>query len=144
MRKTIANKLYDTETAKPMGNWQRGYESDKGYISETLYLKKTGEYFLHGQGGSRSRYAQRTAPNTWGFGERIIPFSNEEAHAWAENHLTESAFDVVFGDVPDDGRLTSVTLKLRASTAEKLHRLARKDGRQLSEFAEEIIARALE
>lgn len=84
MQKTIANKLYDTATAKAMGNWQRGYSSERGYISETLYLKKSGEYFLHGEGGPRSRYALRTAPNTWGYGGTIIPFTDEEAHAWAK------------------------------------------------------------
>ena len=79
MHKTIANKLYDTATARVLGNWQKGYLSDRGYLSETLYLKKTGEYFLHGEGGPRSRYAQRVAPNTWGYGERILPLTNEKA-----------------------------------------------------------------
>jgi hypothetical protein len=144
MHKTIANKLYDTSTAKAMGNWQKGYTSDRGYLSETLYLKKTGEYFLHGEGGPRSRYAQRVAPNTWGYGERIIPLTHEEAHAWAENHLTETAYEVVFGAIPDDGSLTSITVKLRTSTTEKLHRVAREQGRQISELTDELLARALE
>ena len=143
MHKTIANKLYDTATAKALGNWQKGYSSERGYISETLYLKKTGEYFLHGEGGPRSRYAQRVGPNAWGYGERIIPLSNEEAHMWAETHLNEAAYEVVFGAIADDGTLTPVTLKLRASTAEKLHRAAREQGRQLSELAEEILSGAL-
>lgn len=144
MHKIIANKVYDTDTAKALGNWQRGFSSEKGYISETLYMKKTGEYFLHGEGGPRSRYAQRVAPNTWGYGERIIPISEEEAHSWAENHLTSASYDLVFGTVVDDESLSSVTLKLKSSTTEKLHRIARKRGLLLSQMAEELISSALD
>ena len=144
MHKTIANKLYDTATARVLGNWQKGYSSDRGYLSETLYLKKTGDYFLHGEGGPRSRYAQRVAPNTWGYGERILPLTNEEAQDWAENHLTESAYDEIFGEVTDDGTLSPITLKLRSATIEKLHRAAREGGKQLSEMAESLLAVALQ
>ena len=34
MEQTVNQKTYNTETAKPLGNWQRGYSSEKGYISE--------------------------------------------------------------------------------------------------------------
>ena len=143
MQKTIANKVYDTETAKAMGNWQRGFSSERGYISETLYLKKTGEYFLHGEGGPRSRYAQRVAPNTWGYGERIIPLSHEEAHAWAENHLTENAYDKVFGANAHEEPLTPVLLRLKPAVAEKLQNAAREHSSAVSDYAEALIAQAL-
>ena len=143
MQQTIAGKVYDTETAKAMGNWQRGLSSDKGYISETLYLQKTGEYFLHGEGGSRSRYAQRTAPNTWGYGERIIPMDQEEAHAWAENHLTENAYDKVFGANAQDEVLTPVLVRLKPAVAEKLASAAREQGCPPVDLAEALIAQGL-
>ena len=144
MHRTIANKVYDTDTAHALGNWQRGYSSERGFISETLYQKKNGEYFLHGEGGPRSRYAQRVAPNTWGYGERIIPFTNEEAHAWAENHLTESAYDTAFGANANDMNLTLMMVRLKSVYADKLSQLAQEQGRQPVDLAEEIIARALE
>ncbi|NLI22231.1 MAG: hypothetical protein GX418_11890 [Clostridiales bacterium] len=143
MQQFIDNRLYDTETAKPMGNWQRGFSSERGYISETLYQTPEGEYFLHGEGGPRSRYAQRTAPNTWGYGERLIPFSNEEAHEWAENHLTEDAVHTAFVKKGYDGCMTPMMIHLRCGTAEKLTRLAAEQGRQPSELAEEMIAKGL-
>ena len=143
MHKTIANKLYDTATAKALGNWQKGYSSERGYISETLYLKKTGEYFLHGEGGPRSRYAQRVGPNAWGYGERIIPMSHEEAHAWAENHLTENAYDKVFGANARDEVLTPVLVRLKPETAEKLIQAAREQKCQPADVAEDLIERAL-
>lgn len=143
MRKTIEKKRYDTATAKAMGNWQRGLPSERGYILETLYQKKTGEYFLHCQGGSRSRYAQRIAPNTWGSGERVIPFSEEEANAWADNHLTDAAYNVVFEEAPHESTLTAITLMLSPSTIEKLHQQALLRNCETYELAEEVLAKNL-
>lgn len=143
MQVTIGNIDYDTDSAKAMGNWQRGVVSDKGYISETLYQRKGGEYFLHGEGGSRSRYAQRVAPNTWGYGERIIPMSHEEAHAWAENHLTENAYDKVFGANARDEVLTPVLVRLKPETAEWLAQAAREQKCQPSDVAEALIEQAM-
>lgn len=139
MQTTIANRHYDTDTAKALGNWQRGYTSDKGHISETLYVTEAGEYFLHGEGGPRSRYAQRVAPNTWGYGERIIPMTVEEAHDWAESHLTESAHDTAFKPEGELGNQTSITLKLRTATVEKLQKLAREQGVQPSELVDALL-----
>ncbi|MEA4998854.1 MAG: hypothetical protein VB087_05615 [Candidatus Limiplasma sp.] len=142
MKMIIASKTYDTETAKPLGDWQRGSRADRGFISETLYQKKTGEYFLHGEGGSRSRYAQRVAPNTWHNGERIIPMGAEEAHAWAETHLTENAFDKVFGANAHDEPLTPVLLRLKPDLAEKLLAAAQAQRCQPADVAEALIAKA--
>lgn len=143
METIIANKRYDTDQAKSLGNWQRGYSSDKGHISETLYVTASGDYFLYGQGGPRSRYAQRVAPNTWGYGERILPMTVEEAHAWAENHLTEAAHDTAFRPEGDSGNLTSITLKLRTSTVEKLQQLADERGIEPSELADTLLKERL-
>ena len=143
MRKTIANRLYDTATAKAMGNWQRGLASERGHISETLYLKKTGEYFLYCQGGSRSRYAQKIGPNTWASGERIIPVSEEEAHTWAENHLTDAAYNVIFNGRSDEAVLTPLTLMLKAATIERLNRVARERDHEPYEIVEELLAKHL-
>ncbi len=144
MQQVIDNKLYDTETAKPLGNWQRGYSSERGYISETLYITESGDYFLYGEGGSRSRYAKRVAPNTWGYGERILPFSNEEANAWAENHLTEADFYAAQKEVAYKGCLTPMMIRLQCATADKLKKMAAEQGRKASELAEEMICQELE
>ena len=144
MEQTVNQKTYNTETAKPLGNWQRGYSSEKGYISETLYMTDAGDYFLHGEGGPRSRYAQRVGMNTWGYGERIIPMSDEEAHAWAENHLTESTLHHVFVQTAYDGCLTPMMIHLKCTTAERLQKLAAEQGRDVSALAEELIFKALE
>ena len=143
MQQTIANKVYDTDTAKGLGNWRRGISSERGYISETLYQIDSGDYFLYGEGGPRSRYAKRVAPNTWGYGERILPFTTEEAHAWADTHLTENAFDKVFGANATDEILTSVLIRLRPEVAQLLAQAASEQKCQMSDVAESLIHTAL-
>ena len=47
MKKIINSKKYDTKTAKEIGIYCASLSvSDFGYFEETLYRKKTGEFFL--------------------------------------------------------------------------------------------------
>ena len=144
MKTNVNNKTYDTENAKNLGNWQRGSRSERGYISETLYQNSDGEYFLHGEGGSRSRYAERSAPNTWIYGERIIPMDADEAQFWAETHLTENSFDKVFGANAHDEPLSPVLLRLKPNLAEKLTAAAREQRCQPADLAEAMLAKAFD
>lgn len=87
MKKIINGKLYNTETAKEVASWWNGLGvRDFRNCEESLYLKKTGEYFLFGKGGGASSYAQRFG-DMWGYGEKIKPLTEEEAREWAEEHL---------------------------------------------------------
>ena len=140
MQIMIGNRCYDTQTAKALGHWQRGYTTDKGHLNETLYVTENGDYFLYGAGGPRSRYAQRVAPNTWGYGERILPMSVDEAHAWAENHLTESEQDRQLSADGDHEGQTSITLQLRSVTIARLQQEAAKQGVQPSELADRLLS----
>lgn len=55
MKKIINGKKYDTDTAKEVGYSNNGLLStDIDYIEETLYQKKTGEFFLYGEGGCKN------------------------------------------------------------------------------------------
>lgn len=58
MRKVISGKMYDTQTAEKLGEWnskmkgmliyERAVENSYGgYWEEAVYRKKTGEYFLY-------------------------------------------------------------------------------------------------
>ena len=58
MKKIINGKLYDTSTAHLVGEWDNQLYGNPDYAAESLYRKRTGEFFLHGEGGARSRYAQ--------------------------------------------------------------------------------------
>jgi len=121
MKKIINGKRYDTDTAKEMASWSnnRSYR-DFGWCSETLYIKRTGEYFLAGEGGPMSRYAESTGSNSWSGGEAIRPMSEAEARDWAEQHLGGEKYEAIFGVVNDEDdalRATAAAVKaLRAST----------------------------
>lgn len=72
MKKVINNKTYDTKTAKPVGVYTYVFAGDFRKVTETLYRKKTGEFFLHGVGGPASRYPRET----------IIPLTNSAAEVF--------------------------------------------------------------
>lgn len=97
MKKIINGKKYDTDTAKILGSAGYSHPGDFGHWKETLYHKRTGEYFLHGIGGAMSKYARRTGLNEWSGGEKIIPLTREEAQKWAEKHLNVEEYEEIFG-----------------------------------------------
>jgi hypothetical protein len=101
MKKIINGKKYDTETAKCVGDWDNGYGcGDFQHVEERLYRKRTGEFFLHGEGGPMSIYAESCGDGFCG-GEKIIPLSESEAKEWAENHLDCDEYEKIFGSVDE-------------------------------------------
>ena len=57
MKKIINGKKYDTATAHECGTWSNaGSWRDFSHIEETLYRKRTGEFFLFGEGGPMTRF----------------------------------------------------------------------------------------
>lgn len=97
MKRIINGKKYDTDTAKFLGYAGYSHPGDFGYWRETLYVKKTGEFFIHGVGGPMSKYAHRTGLNEWSGGEEIIPLSPEEARKWVEENLDADEYELAFG-----------------------------------------------
>lgn len=102
MKKIINGKVYDTETAKELGFDSYSNSRDFNHWVETLYQKRTGEYFLHGQGGPASKYAESIGQNSWSGGQKIIPLSAENARKWAEEHLDADDYEEIFG-IPEEG-----------------------------------------
>lgn len=80
MKKIINGKLYNTETAKEVGQYWNGYDCENDfYEKEKLYLKKTGEWFLYGEGGAVSCYGVEYGTTYIG-SSVIIPFTIGEAN----------------------------------------------------------------
>ena len=101
MKKIIGGKLYDTQTAKLVGSWDNGYHGrDFLVCSEDLYRKRTGEFFLHGEGGPLTQYASCDG-NMRGFGHKITPLSEKQAKEWAETHLDAEEYITLFGEVEE-------------------------------------------
>lgn len=101
MKKIINGKLYNTETAKEVAKDWNGYSTwDFNYLCETLYLKKTGEWFLFGEGGSFTEYAE-PAPGGMVFGKQIIPYTEKQAKEWAIVHMSADEYMELFGEVEE-------------------------------------------
>ena len=141
MKKIINGKRYDTNTATECGRaYSNAAVNDFSYWEETLYQKRTGEFFLHGKGGPMTRYATQSGDNTWGWGEKIIPVSPVEARKWAEDHLDADEYEELFGECAEDDSKKVVTYSLPVSTIEKIKRLSAEHGVSLSD----IVAKAVE
>ncbi len=101
MKKIIKKKLYNTETAEAVGGFSNGLSnSDFRFMEETLYKKKTGEFFLHGHGGAMSRYSEECGDG-WAGSEKIMPLSTDEAREWSEQHLDADTYMSLFGTVEE-------------------------------------------
>lgn len=140
MRKIINNKVYDTETAKKRGEWSNGRSyRDFSWCEETLYQKKTGEFFLHGAGGPQSRYSEQRSDNCWGCGERIIPLAVSAAKIWAETHLEADEYEAMFGPVVEDDTRVLQTFSIAADTLEILRRMARESGQPMGVILDGLV-----
>lgn len=143
MKKIIKSKLYNTETAVCVGAWGNGVPpGDLDFLSESLYRKKTGEYFLHGAGGARTCYACAVGENNWAGGEEIRPLSYEAAREWAEQRLDADAYQAAFGAVPDDDRSRVMTCTVSVGAYEAAKRAASKAGIGLGAYIERLIMEA--
>ncbi len=140
MKETIKGKLYNTETAVCVGTWSNDvFPGDLDSLSESLYRKKTGEYFLHGEGGARTCYASAVGENSWSGGEKIRPLSYEVAREWAEKHLDADTYQAAFGTVPDDDGTRVMTCSISVGAYETAKRASSKAGIGLGAYIERLI-----
>lgn len=139
MKKIIEGKVYDTNTAEFLTSNDNGYpRNDFAYANEELYLKKTGEYFLYGEGGGNSRYGEWHG-NSGGPGEKIMPLTLGEAKEWAENNLDGDRYEELFGNPePDDGR-ERLNLYVAATTKTKLQQMSQTQGRSISQIIDDLV-----
>ncbi len=103
MKQIINGKSYNTETADFIAEWDNGYYGgDFHRCSENLYQTKKGQYFIHGNGGAMSSYAQSSGNMVVG-GERIRLITKEEALKWCENHNCFNEAEEHFKDMIKEG-----------------------------------------
>lgn len=140
MKKIINGKVYNTETAECVAEYSNGGGwRDFKHFEEELYRKKTGEFFLHGQGGPMTRYAEACSTGGWSSGEKIVPLSYEDAQKWAETNLDADEYEEIFGEVVEDDSKTVLTLSVLTSTAERLRRTASARGVSIASLVDELV-----
>ena len=135
MKKIIDGKKYDTETARFLGSYEYSYRSQFEWYREDLYQKKTGEFFIYGEGHAASKYAVSEGRNCgWSGGEKIIPMSADSAREWAEKYLEAEEYEKIFGEVVEDDSKRAVNLYLPTALVERLRRQATEQGVSLSDY----------
>ncbi len=101
MVKIIKKKLYNTDTAKEVASYDNGCSlGDFHHIHETLYRKKTGEFFLHGSGGAMTEYSDFKY-GCWSGGERIVPLTEEQTKVWVTAFCNADTYIALFGEVEE-------------------------------------------
>lgn len=84
MKRVINRRVYDTETAEQIARYAKNVDTnDFNYFIETLYKTDDARYFLHGRGGSNTKYAVRRNGEHSGSKE-IKVFDEEDAIEWCE------------------------------------------------------------
>lgn len=144
MKKIINNKLYDTATAKKLAEWDENGTDPLNYIAEALYRKKTGEFFVFGDGGANTKYARIGRLKVFEPGSAILPMSLEQAKEWALDRLPKNEYDDIFGDmIDDDGSTTVTSIRLPSALLETVRRRAQEKYETIAEFIRAAIVEAV-
>lgn len=125
MEKIINGKRYNTQTARQLAVLSSNQSpTNFEYWRETLYKKRTGEYFLYGEGGGLSKYAKyHDDGRSWG--EKIIPLTESEAKKWAKD-LESKEYKDIFA--LEDDRNSVVNVLIPATLHARLKEAAVKRG----------------
>lgn len=144
MKKIINGKRYDTEKATEIGSTcHGGGPRDFHYYTETLYRKRTGEFFLHGDGNAASKYSRRVGVSEWAGDEQLVPLTYEEARAWVEKELDPDVYEELFGVVDDMEGKTVMSVSLPAAVADLLRKESAKRGTPISDLITEAVCKSL-
>lgn len=98
MKAIVNGKRYDTETARFLCALPGPHNSrDFAWDDTSLYRTSKGAYFIAGEGGPMSRWAQRLGCNEWSGGSGLKPVDAEEARSILEQagavDILEELFD---------------------------------------------------
>ena len=140
MEKIINGKRYNTETAELIAEREENVGSFD-HIHEELYRKRTGEFFISGEGGARTAYARRIEQNTWTNGCALVPITDEEAKAWLEKYADAETYERCFAVDEEDDRLVRLSVDITQEDSEKLRAYARRGGKSVADVVRMMIAR---
>ena len=96
MKAIVDGKRYDTEAAEELASWDSGHHAgDFNRVSEALYRTPKGAYFIAGEGGANTGYAEPCeGGNMRTSGEAIRVVSEREAVEWCERTHNFTAEDL--------------------------------------------------
>ncbi len=102
MKHVINSKSYDTAKSTLVGEYTNGYGwNDFRYLHERLYVTKKGNWFLHGEGGALTEYAEHHG-NAKSGGELIKEFTRGQALEWLSSTKQNKAAEQYFADLIEE------------------------------------------
>ena len=138
MEKIIGGKRYNTETAQHVGQHRADYSvTDFNYYTEDLYLKKTGEFFIHGVGNAASKYCESFGENTQRGSEKIVPITIKEAKEWVVKYLEPDDYEKLF-EVEEENSYT-FSINFPISLYEKLKDISQVEDRTIKDVIIEAL-----
>lgn len=143
MKKYIKGRKFDTATAKRVWTRNNGFGVNAlNYTEETLYLKKSGVYFLFQKSGPLGEFAIKRGKENIGR-EIITPLTYKEALEWAINKVPSEIFSKYFDKPTEDQTRVIRTYSISKQAAATLKRANQVTGIDQSELLEKLIMRNL-
>lgn len=144
MNKIIRGKRYNTETAQLIGTYEANEPIDSdSWFREELYQKRTGEFFMFGQGGADTQYCIFSKDGKCKAGQTLEPLDTAEAEVWCEEHLTGDEYEAIFGEVEEDGSRSTTCITLPNSLLNTLKSEAQEKDVTFSKYIEKIIVKGM-
>lgn len=140
MKKIIGNKVFDTDTAQLIKRADHdNITSGEGKCKQSLYRKRTGDYFLYVSGARTDTFHNlHLDAQTHDRERHIYPLTYEQAKLWAEKEMTADEWLEVFEPVEDDS-LCALNLTLSASAVSKFRLAAQRQQISQRELMERLI-----
>ena len=100
MKKRISGLKYDTDTAIFVGYYCIVADEVRYSFVETLYYKRTGEFFIYRRGGDINE--EDFNNDYWVIRPEIYPISFQDAKTWTKKHCSKHKLISLFGDDHDE------------------------------------------
>ena len=84
MRQIVDRKIYDTEKAVLVAQYQISTIGDMNWVYEELYRTPNGRFFLYGNGGRMTEYAEKNGTVT-----KLVTLTEADVIAWAERRAVD-------------------------------------------------------
>lgn len=139
MERIIRGRRYNTATAEAVAEHEYVHPSDLEWMHEVLYRKRTGEYFLWGAGGPRSKYRKRVKKDVFDSGESIKPITLDEAKVFIKKYGTVETYKNQFEINEFDGETIQLNIYLSAPTFQRLKIASVERGESMTKLVSKLI-----
>lgn len=126
--KTFDGKKYDVVTSEKIGSYTTG--KGENWLEETLYRKRSGEYYLMGSGGDDT---------CWRGTDGVQPLCRAWAESWVLECLGKDAYDRIFARPAEPKEKQRITVELPADAYARLTELSESAGVSKTRVIEKLL-----